>query len=248
MKRILLTAAALAIVAAGCSLFHQHSAKSSNPYDNPFYMQWVTSKRGLDPQIRNTVAALRANPSSAPLHNQLGQLLVAKGFPKDAEREFERAVNADGNFYQAWYNLGLIRAAHDDYSGAERAFHRTVRLAKGHAEALFQLGLIEEERGNDDAAVDYYVKALRHNPQILDVRVNPRVLDSKLMQLALLKNYELDHSRQASRFLGTPPGYVAPAQTQPEAPSPQATPQQIVTPAPPVTETGTQRVPPRTTT
>jgi len=231
MKRILLTAAAMAIV-AGCSL---HQNTSSNPYDTPpFYTQWTTGNNGLDVQIRNTIAALRANPHSAPLHNQLGQLLVAKGFPKDAEREFERAVNSDSHFYQGWYNLGLIRQSHQDYSGAERAFNRTVRLAKGHSEALFQLGLIEEAKGNNDAAIDYYAKALRHNPAIIDVRSNPRVLDSKLMELALLKNYERDPPRQASHFLGTPAGYVAPAQ--------------IVTPASPVTEQRKQITPPKTTT
>jgi tetratricopeptide (TPR) repeat protein len=244
MKRILLSAAVIAL--AGCTMFHHK--KNENPYANPFYMQWVNSGSGLDIQIRNVVAALRTNPKSAPLHNQLGQLLVAKGFPKDAEREFERAVNADSHFYQGWYNLGLIRQAHDDYSGAERAFKRTVHLAKGHSEALFQLGLIEEKRGNNDAAIDYYAKALRHNSALLDVRVNPRVLDSRLMQLALLKNYELEHARQASRFLGTPAGYVPPSQTPEEAPSPQATPQQIVTPAAPVTEQGKQGTPPKTTT
>lgn len=246
MKRILLTAAAITIV-AGCSL---QKNRSSNPYDTPpFYTQWTTSNNGLDVQIRNVISELRAHPNSAPLHNQLGQLLIAKGFPKDAEREFERAVNSDSHFYQGWYNLGLVRQSHQDYSGAERAFHRTVRLAKGHSEALFQLGLIEEARRNDDAAVDYYAKALRHNPAILDVRTNPRVLDSKLMQLALLRNYELDHARRASRFLGTPPGYAAPTQAQPDkAPSPQATPAQIVTPSAPVTESGTQVTPPKTST
>jgi tetratricopeptide (TPR) repeat protein len=227
MKRILLAAVAITIV-AGCSLRSlHHKNTSSNPYDAPpFYMQWATSSSGIDVQIRNTVSALRANPNSAPLHNQLGQLLVAKGFPKDAEREFERAVNSDSHFYQAWYNLGLIRQSHQDYSGAERAFNRTVRLAKGHSEALFQLGLIEEAKGNNDAAIEDYAKALRHNPSLIDVRTNPRVLDSKLMTLALLKNYELDHARQASKFLGTPSGYVAPS--QPATPPP-ATPAKTTT-------------------
>ena len=244
MKRILLTAAVIAM--AGCSILkHQR-----NPYEKPpFYTQWTNTDSPLDRQINAVIAALRQNPSSAPLHNELGQLLVQKGFPKDGEREFERAVHADSHFYQAWYNLGLIRAARNDYFGAERAFHRTVRLAKGHSEALFHLGLIEEEKHNNEAAVDYYAKALRHNPAILDVKVNPRVLDSKLMHLVVLRNYERDHARQASRFLGTPAGYAPPAPPQAEqAPSPQATPQQIVTPSAPVTEQGKQSTPPKTTT
>ncbi len=225
MKRILLTAAAV-VALAGCTMFRHH--RSSDPYENPFYAQWLNTGSGLDAQILNTLSALRENPSAAPMHNQLGQLLVQKGFPKDAEREFERAINADSHFYQAWYNLGLVRAGRDDYSGAERAFHRTVRLAKGHSEALFQLGLIEEKRGNNDTAIDYYAKALRHNDAILDIRVNPQVLDTKLIPLALLRNYEIQHARQAGRFLDTPLNYVPPATAEP-APPPQ--------PAPPKTTT-----------
>jgi tetratricopeptide (TPR) repeat protein len=244
MKRILLTAAVVAL--AGCSAY-LHRTRSSNPYDNPFYMQWVSSNNGLDAQIRNTVTALRESPRSASLHNQLGQMLVQKGFPKDAEREFERAVNSDSHFYQAWYNLGLIRAGRNDYSGAQRAFRRTVRLAKGHSEALFQLGLIEEKRGNEDSAIDYYAKALRHNSAILDVRTNPLVLDSKLVPLALIRNYELQHARESARFLDTPLGYVSPA-AQEQAPSPQPAPAQIITPAAPATDPSKQPAPPKTTT
>lgn len=226
MKRILLTAAAV-VALAGCTLLRHHN-RSSNPYENPFYAQWLNTGTGLDAQIRDTLTALQENPGSAPLHNQLGQLLVQKGFPKDAEREFERAINADSHFYQAWYNLGLIRAARDDYSGAERAFRRTVRLAKGHSEALFQLGLMEEKRGNDDTAIDYYAKAQRHNNAIFDVRINPQVLDTKLIPLALLRNYEIQHARQAGRFLDTPRNYVPPPAEE-KAPSPQPVPPKTTT-------------------
>ncbi|HSP35411.1 MAG TPA: tetratricopeptide repeat protein [Thermoanaerobaculia bacterium] len=236
MKRILVAATVLAL--AGCSLVH-HRTRSSNPYENPFYARFLNTGSGLDTQIHNVLSALQTSPHSAPLHNELGQLLVRKGFPKDAEREFERAVNNDGRFYQAWYNLGLTRAGNGDFSGAERAFRHTVNLMKGHSEALFQMGLIEEKRGNRDNAIDYYAKALQHNPQIIDVRYNPQVLDSKLIPLALLRNYSADHASEAARFLDTPRGYEPPK---------QATPQQIVPLAPPVTNPATQPVPPKTTT
>jgi len=246
MKRMLVAAAVLTF--AGCSLLQHHHNRSSNPYEKPFYLQFTNTGSRLDSQIRTTVAGLQSNPHSAPLHNQLGELLVQKGFPQDAAREFERAVNDDGRLYQAWYNLGLTRAGLNDFAGAERAFTQTVRIMKGHSEALFQLGLMEEKRGNRESAIDYYAKALRHNPQIIDVRINPQVLDSKLISLALLRNYGAEHAREAARFLDAPRSYVAPQPPPPEAVSPQATPQQIVPLAPPVTSPAQQPAPPRTTT
>lgn len=237
MKNSLVVLAALAL--SGCALFQRHD----NPYEKPpVYTQFLNTGSGLDQQIQATYDAVRANPDSAPLHNDLGQLLLRKGFPKDAEREFERAINADSRFYQAWYNLGLVRAARDNYSGARRAFFRTTRLMKGHSEALFQLGLMEEKRGNRDSAVAYYAKALRHNPRILDIRVNPLVLDSKLMHLAILQNYDRDHVRLSGSYLGTPVGYVPPSI---DAPSPQPEAKDIITPTAPVTDPAKQTPPPK---
>jgi tetratricopeptide (TPR) repeat protein len=230
MRNATILLAALAL--AGCTLIE----RDNNPYDEknaPVYNRFLNTGSQLDRQILSTLDALRANPQSAPLHNDLGQLLLQKGFPKDAEREFERAINADSRFYPAWYNLGLVRAARGDYSGARRAFWRTTRIMKGHAEALFQLGMMEEKHGNRDTAIGFYAKAIRHNPAITDVRVNPLVLDSNLIHLALIENYDRDHVRQAGRYLGTPAGYVPPLD------------EDIVTPTAPVTDTGTQQPPPK---
>ena len=223
MKRLLLIAAALALAACSSTRHDQ------NPYANPFYQRYLNTGSPLDAQIIATMNALQASPRSASLHNTLGQLLLQKGFPKDAEREFERAVNADAHFYAAWYNLGLVRMSRGDSVGSQFAFGRTVHYKPGHSAALFQLGLMEEKRHHQSAAIDYYAKAFLINHALLDVRVNPRILDSKLVDIALLKAYPNEHARGSMSFQPTPPGYV---QEGLQAPSPQ----QIVTPAPPVTD------------
>jgi tetratricopeptide (TPR) repeat protein len=181
--------------------------------------------------------ALQANPRSASLHNTLGQLLLQKGFPKDAETEFERSVNADPHFYPAWYNLGLVRMSRGDLIGSHFAFSRTVHYKPGHSAALFQLGLMEEKRNHQRAAIDYYAKAFLINHSLLDVRVNPRILDSKLVDLALLKAYPNEHSRESMAFQPAPPGYI---QQGLEAPSTQPSAQQIVTPSLPLTDPSQQ--------
>jgi tetratricopeptide (TPR) repeat protein len=233
MKRLLLLTAALAM--AGCSLNHHH--RSSDPYAQPFYARYLNTGSALDAQITATVNALQASPHSAVLHNQLGQMLLQKGFPKDAEVEFERAVNSDSHFYPAWYNLGLIRMSRGDWTGAHFAFARTVHYKPGHSAALFQLGLMEEKRNHQSAAIDYYAKAFTINHTLTDVRVNPRILDSKLIDLALLKAYPNEHARESMSFQPTPPGYV---QQGLEAPSLQPAAAQIVTPAPPITDPSQQ--------
>ncbi|MGZ8710496.1 MAG: tetratricopeptide repeat protein, partial [Thermoanaerobaculia bacterium] len=213
----------------------------TSPYEDPFYAQFLNTGSQLDARITQTLAALRENSDSAVLHNELGSLLVQKDFPKDAAREFERAVNADSSFYPAWYNLGLVRAAMGDESGARRAFKRTVHYRKGHGPALFELGLMAEKAGDHGDAVDLYAKALRHNPELLDVRSNPRVLDSRLMHRALIEKYQRQHFRDSASFQAAPSGYVPPER---DAPSNQPAAEDIVTPAAPVTDPGTQTPPP----
>lgn len=242
MKRLLLLAVTVTAL-TGCSAIHDLRS-DTNEYDNPFYAKYLNTGSALDAQITRTLAALRENPDSPELHNQLGAMLIDKGFPKDAEREFERAVNADRHYYPAWYNLGLVRAASDDDLGARRAFSRTVDLKPGHAAALFQLGLIEEERHHVDRAIALYAKAFAINPQLLDVRVNPRILDTDLVHMALLRNYPAAHAKRSLQLQGGPAAPRNGGTTTPMAPSPQPAPENIVTPAPPVTEPGVQPPPP----
>jgi tetratricopeptide (TPR) repeat protein len=251
MRRILLAAAALA--AFGCSNLHH----DTNPYDKTlFYQKYLSPATSpLDAEIQHHLDQLRENPGSATLHNELGAMLLQKGFPKDAEREFERAVNADSHFYPGWYNLGLVRAAQGDNRGATHAFHRTVHYKPGHSFALFQLGLIEERAGHDNAAVSYYAKAIGINHSLLDVRINPRVVDSRLMARALISGYAREHSRESMSFQGMPMGSRATnaaaaaataATSTPAAPSPQAPAQNIVTPSAPVTDPAMQHPAPST--
>ncbi len=240
MRRLLFTAVA-ALVLAGCGTFLDPH-KDKNPYEKPpFYSKYLDRGNPLDQQIQAALDALRANPHSAPWHNQLGQLLAKKGFPKDAELEFERAVDADGHFYPAWYNLGLMRSARGDSLGARFAFNRTLHYKPGHAAALFQRARMEEIRGDNEAAIADYAKAFRINHALLDVKVNPEILDSKLVAYALIGGYPKEHEGEAQLFQGTPAGYgqqgiaVAPA-----APSPVPATDKIVTPAAPVTDPSRQ--------
>jgi len=216
------------LTAAACAAVRQHGA---NPYEEPpFYAKYLNTGSSLDAQITRTLEGLRADATNAQLHNELGALLVQKGFPKDAEREFERAVNLDKRYYPAWYNLGMVRAARGDEGGSRRAFRYTVHYKPGHAMALFQLGLIEEKLQHSDRAVELYAKALSINPSLIEPSVNPRILDTKLVHRALIAMYGKDHARKSMQFQGVsgaprrpPAAEAAPAPIVPP-PAPQKKP------------------------
>ena len=235
MNRTLALAFA-ALAFSGCTLIDKINRPPN--YDNPFYAKYLNTGSELDGRINETLDALRQNPNSAALHNELGSLLVQKGFPKDAEREFERAIDVDGRFYPAWYNLGLVRAARGDELGARRAFRNTIEKKPGHAQALFALGLIEEQRDNTERAVELYAKAFSIEPSLLSTRVNPRILDTKLVHLALIKMYPKEHDRRSMLFQPSPVGWSE--RPNASAPSPEPPADQIVTPAPPPTDASQQ--------
>ena len=238
MKRSLLLVATLA--AFGCAEIRELRKPDEPPYQNPFYAKYLNTGSSLDAQINRTLDGLRADDRNPQLHNELGALLVQKGFPKDAEREFERAADIDKRYYPAWYNLGMIRAARGDEGGARRAFQRTVHYKPGHPMALFQLGLIEEKLKHTDRAIELYAKALSINPSLIEPDVNPRVLDSRLVHRALMAMYGKEHAKETMVFQGVSGPAPRKAAAPQAAPSPEAPPAQIVPPAAPATDPSRQ--------
>lgn len=246
MRKYLLTVAMLCSIASGCTWIesaYDRSRFGENPYEkDPFYARYLRTDNGLDRQIRQRIDLLRQSPESAKLHNELGSLLVRKGFPKDAAREFKRAVLSNDEFYPAWYNLALLQQAGGDHAGALRSLRRTLDLKPGHGNAHFQIGLIYEKRGRKDAAVEHYAKAIAINQSLLDVRVNPRVVDTRLLDLALIRLYPQAHAIKSMQFQAAPRDYVDPSSR--ESVSPQAAPADIVTPVAPTTDPASQEQPP----
>jgi tetratricopeptide (TPR) repeat protein len=244
------TTTALVLVAAfalsGCAAVRDRLDR--DPYGSPFWARYATADTQLDRQINRTLEALRQNPNSPSLQNELGALLLAKGFPRDAEREFQRAVANDRRFYPAWYNLGLIRQTQGNEAGAIRAFNRTIALRPGHPAAHFQLGLIYERQGRTEEAIERLARAFAINDALLNPRVNPRILETQLVDRALLYNYRTNIDRKTAQFQATPAGYTdpEPRRRRGDAPSAEPHPAEILSPVAPATERGRrdQPVPP----
>lgn len=230
--RKLSAVAFLLLTTAGCAAVQHATSHGSNPYDKaPFYSRYLNLANPQDQRILHDLDLLKANPQAASVHNDLGAALVQKGFPYDAKTEFDRALDIDRHFYPAWYNLGLLNASLGNEATALHAFRRTVHYRPGHAASLFQMALIEEKNGDTNDAIEHYAKAFAINRQLLDERVNPRILDSRIIDRVLLRLYPKTHASSSFAFQGAPQGYADPV--KPEGGWPQSSPADIVTPTAP---------------
>lgn len=248
MKKLLLVSLAT-LSLAGCLTIQERIDRArfgENPYiETPFYARYLTTGSELDRTIEAYLTALRAEPDNPAYHNELGRLLVLKGFPNDAEREFQRALAADKDFYPAWYNLALLRASRGETGSALRALDATLDRKPGHSSALFQKGLLLEKRGRTEEAVQAYVKALRINFDLIRPSLNPLIIDSRLMDRVLIELYPDEHERRAMLLQPTPPELVqgrrAPSEI--EAPEDILAPTDQTAPEPPTTGTAPTRPP-----
>ena len=224
--------AILALLACSCSSLHHHVR----------YSGWdarLNDANYQDRQLKQAMDDVRKHDDSATAHNDLGRLFAQKGYPIDALHEFQRSVDEDSNFYPAWYNLGVLENSLGDERAARHAFARAIDARGTYAPALFQLGLLREKAGDNEAAVDLYAKAFRFNHAMLDVHVNPAILDSQLVDMALLRAYPKQRQAAGLNFEVTPSGYVDES-LQEAPPSPQAPASKILTPAAPVTDPAAQ--------
>ncbi len=211
MKRSI-AVVALLLALTGCASYEARREKkiARETYQDTFYLKYLDQNSALDREIMARVVELRENQRSPVLHNELGALLFQRRFIGDSEKEFLKAVKIDKNFYQGWYNLGLVQIAQGNTHAARRSLEKTVKIMPGHSEALFRLGLLYEQASRDDAAVECYAKAFRINPSLFDPKKNPLIVDTKLTSEALLVAYERAHATRTSRFLPPPAGYQPP--------------------------------------
>lgn len=229
----------LLLALTSCASWEEGKRKKSEreSYANPFYMKYLDDGSALDREIKLRVEALRADPTSPVMHNELGALLFDRRFPKDARYEFERALDFDKRFYPARYNLAILELAEGNPGRARRLLNTVVDQKPGHAEAHFTLGLIHEKDGRTSTAIDHYVKAYTIDPDMLKMKRNPRLVESELVTETLLTMYGQSRARASVVFLPAPDGYEPPkpkeeTKSEPAPEPPAQAPPTPVQPAP----------------
>jgi tetratricopeptide (TPR) repeat protein len=90
-----------------------------------------TARRGAgSPEAAASFSELAAaQPTSAPIHFELGRTLALQGRDADALKALKRAVELEPNLAEAWRELAALHARHGDTEACDVAYARFTRLA-----------------------------------------------------------------------------------------------------------------------
>jgi hypothetical protein len=163
--------------------------------------------------------------------SELGVLLLAKGFPNDAEQYLRKAYKMDKENFEAIYRLGLVLQRQGEHRKAIRCYKKVVKMRPGHAYARFMLALAEEKAGRRSAAIRDYAKAFHFAPDLAVYEKNPLLYDSTLQAEAQLERYRLEVESSTlkvtaidpaavERMMAAMPGGAAPASASGTAATP----------------------------
>lgn len=98
----------------------------------------------------------------------------------EAIEAYERALEIEPDYADAYCNLGAVRYNQGQRAEARRAFEACLEREADHVEANFNLANVLEEQGEDDAALAHYRRALAADPLYPDLHINLALLYEKL--------------------------------------------------------------------
>ena len=159
---------------AGDSVPHMRKAAEmvegvSEP-ERLFILGW---KAQLDSQLLKAVehmeGAVKLLPTDARLRVRLAQLYNATNRRAEAVAEFKRAIEIDPKFAPAQSALGLIHATRGELPQALAAREAYARLLPDEAEPYQLIAHTYQQMQQFDKAVEYYTRALKINPDYINV-------------------------------------------------------------------------------
>lgn len=172
-------------------------------------MAAITPPRNLQEALEAQRQAVAQNPTDSAQLNDLGNLLALAGNLDAAEETYRRALEiAPGNSISL-YNLALVLQEQGRVKEARHALQTILETDPGHAWAHYQLATLFAASNNRTLALRHYEAAFSLDRSLVDPRVNPHIVENRLVTEALLKVYvSKSPSTQAPR-LYEQPGDVA---------------------------------------
>ncbi|MBQ1612078.1 MAG: tetratricopeptide repeat protein [Alphaproteobacteria bacterium] len=141
---------------------------------------WMAYQQKLAPAQAELDTLLAKYPDYAPLHYAQGMVYLkrrtssdvtyirdSKDLLNDAIKEFVKAVNINGNYYQAYNSMGIATLLLGNKEDAKQLFQTAININPNFANAYDNLGNLELINGNLSEAERYLMQSLKcnsHNP------------------------------------------------------------------------------------
>lgn len=109
-------------------------------------------------------AAVEADPGNPEALNNLGQVLVRAGRPRDAIPYFDRAIQASGEVWAYHFNRARAYAETEQWSSAVAGYRDAAALFPDDYVTQFNLAKALEANRDLDAAVDAFARAIALAP------------------------------------------------------------------------------------
>jgi tetratricopeptide (TPR) repeat protein len=178
---------AMVMLAAGCAAWGQNNAASGDKVDHAsayyhyalahIYAELAAEAGGrdyVDKALQNFKDALKADPSSAAISDELAEFYVQAGLLSDAERDAQQALAKDPKDLGALRLLARIytnqiggqnnRINQDMLKKAIEQYKKITDVASGDVDAWVMLGRLEKAAQDNAEAEKAYKKALAVDP------------------------------------------------------------------------------------
>jgi len=119
-----------------------------------------------------TSHALTVNPGSWVMNNNLGLELAKAGRHEEAIAAFEKALEANLSYSEAYNNLGAVYRELLQNSDAIENFTKSLELNPNNAKAAFSLAMLYRAKKRSLQAIDYYRQAIAAQPDFLEAYNN----------------------------------------------------------------------------
>jgi tetratricopeptide (TPR) repeat protein len=109
--------------------------------------------------------AVRLNPLSAEVQNNLGGALQRQGRMNEALQAHRQAIELNPRLVDARYNIGVVLQGLGDLDGARREYEQVLRERPDYAAAHHNLGTVLLAVGQGDAALTAFAESARLQPE-----------------------------------------------------------------------------------
>lgn len=109
-------------------------------------------------------AALKLFPDEFVFISYLGMVKIQQRQPKEAVKQFKKALKYLPKSEEGWRNLGGAEQALGNYAAALSSFQKALRINPKFYQGWFSLAKLFRSHGQDEKAIDAYQNALKLKP------------------------------------------------------------------------------------